>query len=214
MLVLVGLAARTGWRLGASAFLLRLVGALIGLVLGLELAGTVKDAALSPTAQLLLAVSCGVGGALVGAALGGRVGIAAARALADTHLRVLDRILGAVARALLALLACALAGALVAVGPRTWSGTVRNSALLSRPGDVPLAGPLFSAVVERVRRVAPADLACLVPAADPQGPPDHAMRQLLDGASPATVRQRPPVPDRGFSDQSGRGRLSTGGCVP
>lgn len=108
--LVVVLAARSGWRRGAS----RLVLSLLGVVAGVLVAGDVarwvdgrwpqggwSDTGLLVGTVLVLAV--------VGGALGSAVGGAVAGVLRRLHLQVLDRTAGAVVRGGLAVAVCALA---------------------------------------------------------------------------------------------------------
>ncbi|PRY11184.1 CvpA family protein [Kineococcus rhizosphaerae] len=107
--LVVVLAARSGWRRGASRPVLALLGLAAGAVTGLTVAGRVEDRwpqtgwdALALTAGTVVVL------AVVGAGLGGALGSALSRALGAVHLRVVDRAAGAVLRGGLAVLVLAL----------------------------------------------------------------------------------------------------------
>lgn len=120
--LVVVLAARSGWRHGASRLVFSLLGVVAGVVVAFDVAPWIdgrwpqtgwNGVALLAGTVLVLAV---VGGA-VGSALGG----ALSGLLRRLHLQVLDRAAGAVVRGGLAVAVCALAIALwpgnQAVGP-------------------------------------------------------------------------------------------------
>lgn len=106
LLVIMVLAAVSGWRTSGAARVGRLAGLLLGGLLGLAVAGSVTPVTASSGLRLVIAVA----GLLVGAAIlggvGGWVGVAVARGLRNLRLGVADRALGAVLSGLLALLAC------------------------------------------------------------------------------------------------------------
>ncbi|MEZ0492795.1 CvpA family protein [Kineococcus sp. TBRC 1896] len=107
--LVVVLAARSGWRRGASRLVLTLLGLGAGAWVGLSLAVRI-DARWPQTGWTALALLAGavLVLAVVGAGLGGALGTALARALGAVHLRVLDRSVGAVLRGGLAVLVLAL----------------------------------------------------------------------------------------------------------
>lgn len=185
VLALVALAAWTGWRMGASAFVLRLLGAVLGLVLGLLLAhaATRLLPPLSPVASLAVTVGCALGGLLVGSSLGGRIGGSVRFVLWRAHLGVLDRAAGAVARGFAALVVLtAVAAVVAAAGPAQWTAVIRGSALLNA---VPLSLP------PAVRAVVPAGVAGLVPASHAQLPASSLVRRIAladgDGVLPVAA---------------------------
>lgn len=106
--VLVVLAARSGWRRGASRPVLALLGVAVGAVTGVEVAARIQahwpqtggDAVILSIGTVLVL-------AVVGASLGAAVGAVLARALGAVHLGVLDRVAGAVVRGGLAVVLCA-----------------------------------------------------------------------------------------------------------
>ncbi|MEZ0166238.1 CvpA family protein [Kineococcus sp. LSe6-4] len=107
--LVVVLAARSGWRRGASRLVLTLLGLGAGAVAGFTVADRIEarwpqtgwdEVALVAGAVVVLAV--------VGAGLGGALGTALSRALGAVHLRVVDRAAGAVVRGGLAVLVLAL----------------------------------------------------------------------------------------------------------
>lgn len=189
VLALIGWAAWTGWRLGASRFVSALVGLVAGLLVGLRIAGSLLSSALSPVAHVLLALVCALGGALIGSSLGGRVGDAIGRALARARLQLIDRVAGAVARAALAALGCSIvAGLIVAYGPPQWSRLVRGSALLSRPGGpIPVASRLFDSLTGQLRHAGPADVGALIPAAGGAAAPSTATLDRVESGAAASV---------------------------
>lgn len=106
--LLVVLAARSGWRRGASRPVLALLGVAGGAVTGVEVAARVQahwpqtggDAVVLVVGAVLVL-------AVVGASLGAAVGAGLARVLGAVHLGVLDRVAGAVVRGGLAVVLCA-----------------------------------------------------------------------------------------------------------
>ena len=176
MLALVALAAWTGWRMGASAFVLRLLGAVLGIVLGLLLAGVLGRLLppLSPVASLLLTVGCALGGLLVGSSAGGRAGAALHLALARARLGTLDRAAGAAVRGVVALVVLTVvAAAVAALAPPRWSRAIAGSTLLHAvPADV----------LPSVRSFVPADVAGLFPAGDVALPSSALVQRIADDA--------------------------------
>ncbi|WP_180357961.1 CvpA family protein [Streptomyces sp. NP160] len=127
--------ARAGWRTGASRSVLSLAGLVGGAVVGLALSAWLVGAHLSPLVHLLLVAVCVLGGALVGAALGGAAGDLLGRGLGRLHLGLVDRTAGAGVRAVVALVVCsALAGLVLALAPP--SSAVARSSVVSELADV------------------------------------------------------------------------------
>lgn len=107
--LIVVLAARSGWRNGASRLVLALLGLGAGAFAGVTVADRI-DARWPQTGWNEVALVAGtvVVLAVVGAGLGGALGTALSRALNAVHLRVVDRAAGAVLRGGLAVLVLAL----------------------------------------------------------------------------------------------------------
>jgi hypothetical protein len=145
VVVIVAVGAWRGWRRGGTALVLSLVGVAAGVFAGGWLA-TGWD----PSSTVLLVVAVVVGG-LVGLAVGHRLADALATRrvggrVARPHL--LDRLVGVVAHAALALVLCVAAGAvLVAVGPAELGGAVRGSSVLTATAA---RLPTATQVVDRV----------------------------------------------------------------
>ena len=163
VLAVVVLAAISGWRVGGAVIALHILGVVLGLILGLGVAGLLSSS-LSAVTHLLLGAGCALGGALIGGAVGRLLGRALARVLQRLHIAVLDHLLGALARAGLAVLGCWLVAVLVlAIGPASWSAAVRSSAVFGNGHPVPVAGHALSGIADALRAAAPADVAALVP---------------------------------------------------
>lgn len=131
VLLVVGLALLRGWYLGLTGFAFRLAGLAAGVLAGLWAAGWLISTPATATAQLLLKVGCALAGAVIGALVGGRIGLTVGLVLNRMHLRLLDRIAGAGARAALALAVCwLLAGLLSSVGPAPVRTAIADSNVL------------------------------------------------------------------------------------
>lgn len=106
LLVIMVLAAVSGWRTSGASRVGRLAGLLLGALLGLAVAGLVTPVTAGSGLRLVIAVVGLVVGAAILGGVGGWVGVAVARGLRNLRLGVADRALGAVLSGLLALLAC------------------------------------------------------------------------------------------------------------
>lgn len=183
VLAVLALAALGGWRRGLTGFGPGLAGLLLGLAVGSWLARTVVTDHASPGVHLLLVLAVVVGSALVGSALGHRVGALLGRALAAVRLRPLDRAAGAVLRGALALVVCAVvAGVSAAVLPSTAAAVQRSAVLAPVTAALPAGDGLLTGTAAALG--VPADLLALVPSS--------AAGTLGDVDVPATARAAAP----------------------
>lgn len=198
------LAARAGWRSGASRSVLSLAGLVAGGVVGLALSAWLVGGHLSALVHLLLVAACALGGALVGSALGGAVGDLLGRGLSRLHLGLLDRTAGAGVRAVVALVVCsALAGLVLALAPPS-SAVARSGVVSDLAGVVPPA----RSVVDDVRGALPTgagdDLLSLVPApagAAADAPSESVLRSVAGGAAASVVEVQAPTCTAGRTSQ-------------
>ncbi|WP_375483776.1 trypsin-like peptidase domain-containing protein [uncultured Jatrophihabitans sp.] len=164
LLAVLVLAGLTGWRTGGTARAVRLVGLILGLLVGLTSAGLLS-AHLSPVAHLLLGVVCALGGALLGSGVGRRLGGAVGRALPAP----LDRALGAAARVVVA--TALFVGAL---GVAVAAGVLPGS-------SAPTGTRAFTELTGAFGRAAPDDVQALVPAVGTALPSDGTIQSVSRG---------------------------------
>lgn len=132
LILVVLLAARTGWRQGGTALAGRIAGLLVGLVAGSALALAVAPWGASWGVRLLLIAGAFVLAVVVGSSLGGRLGAFVGAGLHRAGLGPIDSAGGAVVRGGLALVACwLLAAVMLAYGSPAVGSAVANSTLLS-----------------------------------------------------------------------------------
>lgn len=176
-----------GWRLGLSRFGFRLAGLLLGVMTGLWTAGWLVSSRASPLTRLLLEAGCVLAAALIGAALGTRIGSAAGHLLAALHLRVADRIAGAGVRGALALGVCWLLAAAVAmVGPSPAVRAVTGSQVLTTlSARLPAPERIGHDVISQF--AVPADLTSLIPV------PDAGVGRLSSGQSRSVAQTAAPA---------------------
>jgi hypothetical protein len=162
LLAVVALAALGGWRRGLTGFGPGLVGLLLGLVVGGWFARTVVSANASAVVHLGLVAAFVLGGALVGSALGHRVGAVLGRGLAVVRLRPLDRAAGAGVRAGLAVVVCwVLAGVVGGLVPAAAGVTARSAVLGSVTTLLPERDGLLASTAGALG--VPSDVLALVP---------------------------------------------------
>lgn len=152
VVLLVAAAAVRGWHLGITRLVLGIGGLVAGLLGGLWAAVHVIPAASPPGVMLALEIATVVAGAVIGSALGNGLGRRAARLLAAVHLRLPDRLAGAVGRGALTLMVCSvLVAGVGAFAPGQGGSTARalegGSVVLSLAAR---ATPSPSQVRERV----------------------------------------------------------------
>lgn len=127
------LAALRGWRYGASLQLAQLAGGLVGLVGGGALGRRLVEGGSLSLDPTLVQAGALILGALIGSAVGGRLGERGGWAVRRIGLGPADGGLGALLRGGLALLACWLvAGVLVTLGSPRVVGVISESTVLTR----------------------------------------------------------------------------------
>lgn len=188
LLLVVGLAAWTGWRLGLSGFFFGLAGLALGVLVGSGLAVRLPADVGAPLEHLLLEAGLVLVLALVGASLGRRLGRRVGTGLGGASLRTPDRALGAVVRGGLALVACWLvAASTVSLVPTSVARAIDDSIVLRRTSAVMPAPSAIVADVTRGLRV-PADLAGLVPADGVAvSPSNRVVNSVASQAAPSVV---------------------------
>lgn len=115
VVVVVALAVVHGWRSSGVTRLGRLAGLVVGLLVGLALAGSVLRYGAGPWARALIGLAAVLGCAALGAAFGGRVGSWLAYGLRRIGLRAADSVVGSALSGLLAFALCWLALAVLGV---------------------------------------------------------------------------------------------------
>lgn len=188
LVIAVGVAAWTGWRVGLTGYAIGLVGFVGGSVVGSRVAAHWFTKPTGPVTHLLLEIGSIVVFALLGAAAGRWVGGRLGRGLRAASLGFPDRMLGGVTRGALALIACwLLAAPLAAYAPPAVASSVDNSHVLHAVSTVLPAPRQVLTDVTRQLRV-PADLAGLVPTAySAEDAPTSAQRQAVGGRAASSV---------------------------
>ena len=153
VLAIVLIAAVGGWRRGGSRIVCRLGGLLVGALAGLRVGPWLWDRWNEPPLDRgPMIVVVVIVGALVGSAVGGVLGARIGAVLGRLHLRVPDRVAGALLRGALTLAACWIVAATVtALAPRTGAAeAIRGSDVL---GEVTEAVGPPAAVLDRLTAV-------------------------------------------------------------
>jgi len=209
IVAVVVLAAMHGWRLGLSGFAFGLAGLVAGGLVGLWIAGWLIGTHWSPPVHLLLELGCVVVAALLGSAIGARLGGAAGHLLNRTHLRLPDRAVGAAVRGALALGVCwLLAAAVTAIGaPTPVVSAVQDSAVLRQVSDA-LPSPTELVADLSTQLQLPADLAGLVPNSG-VGTLPAAQVSAASAAAPSVVK----IEGTGCGSVEGSGFVTEGGLV-
>lgn len=141
VVVVVLLAALRGWRRGGTGLVLRVAGAVAGLLLAGALVRWLVPGVVDPgdgISRGAVGVAAALVGALIGWGLGRRLGEFLARRSSGGFRRpgVPDRLLGVVAHGALALMLLVLAAGVVAtVGPGSLDRAARDSALLGAAAE-------------------------------------------------------------------------------
>jgi len=210
IVAVVVLAAMHGWRLGLSGFAFGLAGLAAGGLVGLWLAGLLIGTHWSPLVHLLLELGCVVVAALLGSAIGARLGGAARQLLNRTHLRLPDRAVGAAVRGALALGGCwLLAAAVTAIGaPTPVVSAVQDSAVLRQVSDA-LPSPTELVADLSTQLQLPADLAGLVPNSGVGTLPAAQVSAASAAAAPSVVK----IESTGCGSVEGSGFVTDGGLV-
>lgn len=209
IVAVVVLAAMHGWRLGLSGFAFGLAGLVAGGLVGLWIAGWLIGTHWSPPVHLLLELGCVVVAALLGSAIGARLGGAAGH-LNRTHLRLPDRAVGAAVRGALALGVCwLLAAAVTAIGaPTPVVSAVQDSAVLRQVSDA-LPSPTELVADLSTQLQLPADLAGLVPNSGVGTLPAAQVSAASAAAAPSVVK----IEGTGCGSVEGSGFVTDGGLV-
>jgi len=210
IVAVVVLAAMHGWRLGLSGFAFGLAGLVAGGLVGLWIAGWLIGTHWSPPVHLLLGLGCVVVAALLGSAIGARLGGAAGHLLNRTHLRLPDRAVGAAVRGALALGVCwLLAAAVTAIGaPTPVVSAVQDSAVLRQVSDA-LPSPTELVADLSTQLQLPADLAGLVPNSGVGTLPAAQVSAASAAAAPSVVK----IEGTGCGSVKGSGFVTDGGLV-
>jgi len=210
IVAVVVLAAMHGWRLGLSGFAFGLAGLVAGGLVGLWIAGWLIGTHWSPPVHLLLGLGCVVVAALLGSAIGARLGGAAGHLLNRTHLRLPDRAVGAAVRGALALGVCwLLAAAVTAIGaPTPVVSAVQDSAVLRQVSDA-LPSPTELVADLSTQLQLPADLAGLVPNSGVGTLPAAQVSAASAAAAPSVVK----IEGTGCGSVEGSGFVTDGGLV-
>lgn len=210
IVAVVVLAAMHGWRLGLSGFAFGLAGLVAGGLVGLWIAGWLIGTHWSPLVHLLLELGCVVVAALLGSAIGARLGGAARQLLNRTHLRLPDRAVGAAVRGALALGVCwLLAAAVTAIGaPTPVVSAVQDSAVLRQVSDA-LPSPTELVADLSTQLQLPADLAGLVPNSGVGTLPAAQVSAASAAAAPSVVK----IEGTGCGSVEGSGFVTDGGLV-
>ena len=210
IVAVVVLAAMHGWRLGLSGFAFGLAGLVAGGLVGLWIAGWLIGTHWSPPVHLLLELGCVVVAALLGSAIGARLGGAAGHLLNRTHLRLPDRAVGAAVRGALALGVCwLLAAAVTAIGaPTPVVSAVQDSAVLRQVSDA-LPSPTELVADLSTQLQLPADLAGLVPNSGVGTLPAAQVSAASAAAAPSVVK----IEGTGCGSVEGSGFVTDGGLV-
>lgn len=210
IVAVVVLAAMHGWRQGLSGFAFGLAGLVAGGLAGLWIAGLLIGTHWSPLVHLLLELGCVVVAALLGSAVGARLGGAAGQLLNRIHLRLPDRAVGAAVRGALALGVCwLLAAAVTAIGaPTPVVSAVQNSAVLRQVSDA-LPSPTELVTDLSTQLQLPADLAGLVPNSGVGTLPAAQVSAASAAAAPSVVK----IEGTGCGSVEGSGFVTDGGLV-
>lgn len=183
IVVVIASAGISGWRSGGAVSAVRLVALLVGLVIGLRIAGLLSTS-LSPVAHLVLGVACALGGLLIGGALGSRLGVTVSGGLARIHLGLVDRAVGALVRGFAAaVLIWMVLVLVVTLGPSRWADTIRSARAQVGTGsdsvaDVPVVAGLVEGITRTVQAAAPDDLAALVPDSSSSAPSHQVIARI------------------------------------
>lgn len=165
LLVMFAIAAWRGWRVGASASVLRIASLGIGLVGGLLLAEHLLSPRLAPLTHLGLALACVLGAVLIVSAVGSRLGDGVAAAVRRVHLGVVDRAAGAVLSVGISVVVIWIVAAVLAAMTITGLPQVVADSAVIRGIDSTL--PATRTVTEDLQRsgrgVIPADVLALLP---------------------------------------------------
>lgn len=166
LLVMLAFAAWRGWRVGASASLVRLVGLCLGLVSGVLLAEHLLSPRLAPLTHLGLALACVLGAVLIVGAASTRLGNGLAGAVRGLHLGVVDSAVGAVLGVgITAVVIWIVAAVLAAMTITGLPQVVASSAVIRGINStLPSTRTVIADLQGRGRGVLPADVLALLPA--------------------------------------------------
>ena len=210
IVAVVVLAAMHGWRLGLSGFAFGLAGLVAGALVGLWAAGWLIGTHWSPLVHLLLELGCVVVAALLGSAIGARLGGAAGQVLNRMHLRLPDRAAGAAVRGALALGVCWLLAAAVATigAPAPVANAVQDSTIL-REVSAALPAPTELVTDLSNQLQLPVDLAGLVPNNGAGTLPAAQVSAASAAAAPSVVK----IEGTGCGSVEGSGFVTGDGLV-